>query len=84
MDIAYAPRPFAAVTGLNLLEGNMLLTLAPARRSRVLRRPRAASLPAARRCPGLDRMGTPGPLLEGNFYWWGGLFHGVHKGSLST
>jgi hypothetical protein len=28
-------------------------------------------------------MGTPRALPGGNVYWWGGLFHGVHKGSLS-
>ena len=83
VDIAYALDKFAAVTGLNLLEGNMAFTLAPAGGvafSGDLALLHYLPLGDARVSIG---WGRPGLSLEGNFYWWGGLFHGVQKGSLS-
>jgi len=83
VDIAYALDKFAAVTGLNLLEGNLAFTLTPA--SGVAFSGDVALLHYlpigdARIAIGWAK---PGLSLEGNIYWWGGLFHGVQKGSLS-
>jgi len=83
VDIAYALDKFAAVTGLNLLEGNVAFTLAPAGGAAF-----SGDVALLHYLPLGDARisigwGHPGLSMEGNVYWWGGLFHGVHKGSLS-
>jgi len=69
VDIAYALDKFAAVTGLNLLEGNMAFTLAPAGGvafSGDLALLHYLPLGDARVSIG---WGRPGLSLEGNVYW---------------